>query len=102
MTKEFESKLIGKITKLYFRLELVPSFSILYCSVFLNAIQFHTKEKTHVLSFVDYRRFGSWKLNGDWGKDRGPDPVTHYQVITFKEALSSKISVITVEPKLKN
>jgi hypothetical protein len=77
-------------------------FRFLIVPFFFNVIQFHTKEKTHVLSFVDYRRFGSWKLNGDWGKDRGPDPVTHYQVITFKEALSSKISVITVEPKLKN
>ncbi len=43
-------------------------------------LQFHTKDKSSVLSFVDYRRFGSWKINGDWGADRGPDPVTQYQV----------------------
>ena len=34
----------------------------------------------HVLSFVDYRRFGTWKINQNWGEDRGPDPVTQYQV----------------------
>jgi endonuclease VIII-like 1 len=26
------------------------------------------------LSFVDVRRFGKWKLENDWSKDRGPDP----------------------------
>merc|ERR1712203_828152 len=32
-----------------------------------------------VLSFVDYRRFGRWELEGDWGKDRGPDPIYDYE-----------------------
>jgi len=32
-----------------------------------------------VLSFVDYRRFGRWEIDGDWGKDRGPDPIFDYQ-----------------------
>ena len=31
------------------------------------------------LCFVDYRRFGRWELEGDWGKDRGPDPVYEYK-----------------------
>lgn len=31
-----------------------------------------------VLSFVDYRRFGRWEIEGDWGKDRGPDPMFDY------------------------
>ena len=43
-------------------------------------LQFTTKDMLHVLSFVDYRRFGTWKINQDWGEDRGPDPVTQYQV----------------------
>jgi len=32
-----------------------------------------------VLSFVDYRRFGRWEVEGDWGKDRGPDPIFDYE-----------------------
>jgi len=31
------------------------------------------------LCFVDYRRFGRWELEGDWGKDRGPDPIFEYE-----------------------
>ena len=30
------------------------------------------------LCFVDYRRFGRWELGGDWGADRGPDPIFEY------------------------
>ena len=30
------------------------------------------------LCFVDYRRFGRWEIEGDWGKDRGPDPMFQY------------------------
>jgi len=32
-----------------------------------------------VLSFVDYRRFGRWEVEGDWGKDRGPDPIFEFK-----------------------
>jgi len=32
-----------------------------------------------VLSFVDYRRFGRWELEGNWGKNRGPDPIFDYE-----------------------
>jgi len=32
-----------------------------------------------VLSFVDYRRFGRWEVEGEWGKDRGPDPINEYE-----------------------
>jgi len=40
---------------------------------------FTTSEKPkQVLSFVDYRRFGRWEIEGDWGKDRGPDPIFEY------------------------
>jgi endonuclease VIII-like 1 len=38
-------------------------------------LQFYTADKRHVLSFVDYRRFGRWEEGADWGRDRGPDPV---------------------------
>lgn len=41
-------------------------------------LRFFTKTDKKVLSFVDYRRFGSWTINGDWGSDRGPDPVVDY------------------------
>jgi len=42
-------------------------------------LQFYTLEdKSKVLSFVDYRRFGRWEIEGDWGKKRGPDPIFDY------------------------
>ena len=28
---------------------------------------------------MDYRRFGNWTINGDWGSDRGPDTVVEYK-----------------------
>jgi len=42
-------------------------------------LRFITKDKKHMLSFVDFRRFGKWVINGDWGKDRGPDPISNYE-----------------------
>ena len=36
-------------------------------------------EFPNVLSFVDYLRFGTWIINGDWGSDRGPDSVVEYE-----------------------
>jgi len=42
-------------------------------------LRFITKDNKHMLSFVDYRRFGKWVINGDWGKDRGPDPISNYE-----------------------
>jgi endonuclease VIII-like 1 len=41
-------------------------------------LQFYTCDRKQVLSFVDYRRFGRWFVNGDWGKDRGPCVITEY------------------------
>jgi len=41
-------------------------------------LRFFTKNGEEVLSFVDYRRFGTWIINGDWGKDRGPDSIVEY------------------------
>ena len=38
-------------------------------------LRFWCQDKKNVLCFVDYRRFGTWKINEDWGNDRGPDPV---------------------------
>lgn len=49
-------------------------------------LQFHTiKEEgangKGILSFVDTRRFGSWRVMGDgWGKERGPDIVREYKL----------------------
>ena len=42
-------------------------------------LRFFTKDGKNVLSFVDYRRFGTWIINGDWGSDRGPDSVVEYK-----------------------
>merc|ERR1711994_899072 len=41
-------------------------------------LRFWSQDKKHLLCFVDYRRFGTWIINGDWGADRGPDSVTEY------------------------
>lgn len=37
------------------------------------------KSVQQVLSFVDFRRFGHWEINADWGSDRGPCPITDYE-----------------------
>jgi len=42
-------------------------------------LRFITKDGKKMLSFVDYRRFGKWEINGEWGKDRGPDPISNYE-----------------------
>jgi len=42
-------------------------------------LRFFTPAKVGLaLSFVDYRRFGRWELEGEWGRDRGPDPINEY------------------------
>ncbi|XP_055335199.1 endonuclease 8-like 1 isoform X2 [Paramacrobiotus metropolitanus] len=42
-------------------------------------LQFFTDENpSYVLSFVDYRRFGTWRV-GDFDFARGPDPVKDYK-----------------------
>lgn len=50
-------------------------------------LQFHTapkgslkkEEGLDVLSFVDVRRFGSWRVTDDWGEERGPDILNEYE-----------------------
>jgi len=55
-------------------------------------LRFFTLEKPQqVLSFVDYRRFGRWEIEGDWGKDRGPDPIVDYE--NFRENVLSHLAV---------
>ena len=42
-------------------------------------LQFYTlKKPQEVLSFVDSRRFGSWRVCDSWGEERGPDPMTEH------------------------
>jgi len=42
-------------------------------------LRFFTPAKVGLaLSFVDYRRFGRWEVEGEWGVDRGPDPINEY------------------------
>ena len=37
------------------------------------------KGEPNVLSFVDVRRFGTWRvMPAGWGEDRGPDPILEY------------------------
>lgn len=38
-----------------------------------------SEEEPNVLSFVDVRRFGTWRvMPSGWGEDRGPDPMLEY------------------------
>lgn len=37
------------------------------------------KPVQQVLNFVDFRRFGHWEINADWGSDRGPCPIQDYE-----------------------
>lgn len=49
---------------------------------FIYGYRFYTikEDPQMVLSFVDFRRFGSWAIVDDWGVDRGPDPVLEYDL----------------------
>ena len=42
-------------------------------------LNFYTKEGDMVLSFVDFRRFGRWEIDADWGKNRGPCVLQEYE-----------------------
>ena len=43
-----------------------------------------------VLSFVDYRRFGRWEIDADWGENRGPDPMFDYE--NFRQNILENLS----------
>ncbi|TSM52282.1 Endonuclease 8-like 1 [Bagarius yarrelli] len=54
-------------------------------------LRFYTKEDPpRVLSFVDVRRFGGWKPDGRWQKDRGPCVMLEYK--SFRENVLSNLS----------
>ena len=48
------------------------------------------EEPQQVLSFVDYRRFGRWEIEADWGENRGPDPMFDYE--NFRQNILSNLS----------
>ena len=53
-------------------------------------LQFYTFDNPqHVLSFVDSRRFGSWRVSDSWGEERGPDPMTEHD--EFKRNILSNL-----------
>lgn len=69
--------------KILFRFGMSGCFQLTsVCSLPKHAhLQFYTQGgEPMVLSFVDYRRFGRWEVDGDWGKDRGPDPILEYDL----------------------
>ena len=45
-------------------------------------LRFRTADEPQAsLRFVDPRRFGSWRVcGGEWGEDRGPDPLSEYEL----------------------
>ncbi|XP_046715334.1 endonuclease 8-like 1 isoform X2 [Silurus meridionalis] len=54
-------------------------------------LRFYTKENPQrVLSFVDPRRFGSWRANESWHKERGPCVISEYQ--SFREKVLSNLA----------
>ncbi len=46
-------------------------------------LNFYTVNGNKVLSFVDYRRFGRWEINSDWGPQRGPCVITEYDSFRY-------------------
>jgi len=53
-------------------------------------LRFFTPGKVGLaLSFVDYRRFGRWEVEGEWGVDRGPDPINQYEA--FRDNVLSNL-----------
>jgi len=96
--KEYDIKAIarGKELKVFIKDVINPSnsthilfrFGMSGCFKFTSVsdlpkhahLRFFTLGKSvNVLSFVDYRRFGRWEIEGDWGKDRGPDPIFEFK-----------------------
>lgn len=55
----------------------------MFINLISNSNRFYTlpssNKPAQVLSFVDFRRFGRWQINADWGLDRGPCPITDYE-----------------------
>ncbi len=50
-----------------------------------------------VLSFVDFRRFGHWEVNTDWGSDRGPCPILDYE--NFRQNVITNLEDSTFKNK---
>lgn len=69
-------------THLLFRFGMSGCFKLADASDLPNHahLRFYTVGSTPAMAlcFVDYRRFGRWEIEGDWGKDRGPDPMFQY------------------------
>ena len=76
-----DKKKKGGKTHLLFRFGMSGCFKLTPASELPKHahLQFWSLDKEKlVLSFVDYRRFGRWEIEGNWGKDRGPDPMFDY------------------------
>lgn len=68
------------------------------CIKFVN--RFYTTSSTEpmkVLSFVDFRRFGHWEVNADWGSDRGPCPILDYE--NFRQNVITNLEDSTFKNK---
>jgi len=80
--KVFLSDSSAKKTHILFRFGMSGSFKLTSVEDLPKHahLRFFTVDEKpeQVLSFVDYRRFGRWEIEGDWGKDRGPDPLYDY------------------------
>lgn len=44
---------------------------------------FTTGEPSMVLSFIDSRRFGSWRVGDNWSDSRGPCVLTEYKLFRY-------------------
>ena len=77
-----DSKSPSSKTHLLFRFGMSGCFKLAEASDLPNHahLRFFTVGSTPAMTlcFVDYRRFGRWEIEGDWGKDRGPDPMFQY------------------------
>jgi len=62
-------------------------------------LRFSSNEKPRrVLSFVDARRFGSWRANGSWQPDRGPCVMLEYESFRLVVVVMMKTLLAAFKP----
>ncbi|XP_012557757.2 endonuclease 8-like 1 isoform X1 [Hydra vulgaris] len=62
-------------------------------------LKFYTfEEPKMVLSFVDIRRFGKWKISDNFSENRGPDPVREYAL--FRKNIITNLTKKTFQKSI--
>ncbi|XP_050401786.1 endonuclease 8-like 1 [Patella vulgata] len=83
----------GKSQKIFFNFGMSGRFNFCESNEMVkhSHLNFYTGCKPPmVLSFVDYRRFGRWRIDDDWAPDRGPCVILEYP--QFRENVLKRLS----------